>query len=200
MPDSNVVRVYNPANVLWGGAKPYYGLYNSGSPLALPANTVALNGGWPAGWTEIGGTINGMEFDFDRKTKAIEIDETPTPLGYVTDSSQFMFSIELAEDTFESWVLAYGGGVITTTAAASGVPGTRSLAMATEMTQFAFGFEAKNNYGFWRRLLIQPVVSDGKLKTIYNRATKQRTYKIQLTSLVDISGVTAREMSAVALP
>lgn len=200
MADANVIRTYKPEAVLVGSVRPFVQPYDPAVPPALPANSIPVNGAWPSSWTELGATMNGLEFDFSRKTKKIEIDETPTPLGYTTDSVDFMFGLELAEDTLETWQLSYGGGTISTTAAASGTVGTRQLHISRELQNFSFAFEGKNEKQMFRRVLVPIVLSVANMKTAYNRSTKQRTYKVQFTSLVDIDQVTILEQNAVALP
>lgn len=196
----SITRTYDRSKVLVGQARPFVKPYDVNTPPVLPnSNSVALNGAWGSGWLELGATMNGLEFDFDRKTKRIMIEEQQTPVAVTTTDTTFAFNLELSEDSLDTMLLAYGGGLITTTAAASGTVGTRQLQIGTELTQFSFAFEGQNEYGFWRRVLVPVVVSVANAKTMYRRADKQRTYKVEFTSLVDPSQVTILEQFAVAL-
>lgn len=195
-----ITRAYDRAKVLVGQARPFIKPYDSSVPPVLPdQNTVALNAAWGDGWVEIGATMDGLEFDFDRKTKNIEIEEQQTPVAVTTTATTFKFALELSEDSLDTMLLAYGGGVITTTPAASGVVGTRQLQISSELTEFSFAFEGENEYNQWRRVLVPVVVSVANAKTKYMRADKQRTYKVEFTSLVDPTQVEIIEMFAAAL-
>lgn len=195
-----VTRSYDRSKVLVGQARPFIKPYDPNVPPELPdQDTVLLNGAWGDGWLELGATMAGLEFDFDRKTKRIMIEEQQTPVAMTTTDTTFQFGLELAQDTLDTMLLAYGGGVITTTPAGTGTVGTRQLQISSELTEFSFGFEGENEYGFYRRVLVPVVVSVANAKTMYRRADKQRTYKVSFTSLVDPTQVDILEMSAVAL-
>lgn len=193
-----VVRQYVRDNVLVGQARPFIQPYDPAVPPSLPADTIPLNGVWGGNWVELGATTNGLEFDFARKTKKIMVEEQQTPVAVTTTDTTFTFGLELSEDTLETMRLAYGGGVITTVAAGVGQPAIQTLAISSELTNFSFGFEGINEKGFWRRVLVPVVVSVANAKTSYQRADKQRTYKVQFESLVDPTQVTIRQMTAVA--
>lgn len=194
-----VQRAYTTKNVLVGQARPFIKPYDPLVPPALPANTVALNGTWGSGWTELGATEKGLTFKFTRRTKDITVEEQQTPVAVTTTETTFAFDLELSEDTLDTMKLAYGGGTIITVAAATGVPGTRQLAISSDLTNFSFGFEGQNEYGFWRRVLVPIVVSIANAQTMYVRAEKQRTYKAEFRSLVDPTQVTILEQFAAAL-
>jgi len=195
---ANVVRQYVRDNVLVGQARPFIQPYVPSAPPALPADSIPLNGVWGGNWVELGATTNGLEFDFSRKTKKIMVEEQQTPVAITTTDTTFTFGLELSEDTLDTMRLAYGGGIITTTAAGVGQLGIQTLAISSELTNFSFGFEGVNEFGFWRRVLVPVVVSVANAKTQYQRADKQRTYKVQFESLVDPTQVTIRQMTAVA--
>lgn len=194
-----VTRTYNRQKVLVGQARPFIQPYNPAIPPALPANTIPLNGVWGGNWVELGATETGLEFDFQRKTKDIMIEEQSTPVQVTTVMTTFLFNLELAEDSLDTMQLAYGGGTITTVAAGVGTVGTRQLQIAADLTNFSFAFETQNEYGYWRRLLIPVVVSIAQAKTMYRRADKQRTYKCSFSSLVEPGQCTALEQQTIAL-
>lgn len=195
----SIVRTYDRSKVLVGQARPFIQPYDPASPPTLPSNSVALNGSWGSAWTELGATFGGLTFGFERKTEEIMVEEQSTPVQITTDMTEFMFELELSEDSLDTMRYAYGGGTITTTAPASGVVGTRQLAISAELQNFSFGFEGVNEFGFWRRVLVPVVVSVAKAETEYVRAKKQRTYKCEFTSLVEVTQVTVLEMNAEAL-
>lgn len=193
-----IIRTYDRTKVLTGQARPMIQPYNVAVPPVLPANTLPLNGVWPAPWVELGATESGLEFDFMRKTKDITIEEQQTPIQVTTTALTFKFSLELSEDSLDTMKYAYGGGTITTVAAGTGTVGTRQLLISPELTNFSFAFEGQNEYGFWRRVLVPVVVSIAQAKTMYKRADKQRTYKCEFSSLVDATQVTILEQQTIA--
>jgi hypothetical protein len=191
--------VYDRKNVLVGLAAMYFQPYNPDVPAQLPPDTDPLWTVWDAPWTPIGATTEGLTFGFQRETNNIMIEEQVTPVDVQTTSVNFSMQVTLSEDTLETMILAYGGGEVQATPASTGIPGTKELTIASDLSYFSFGFEGKNNKGFWRRVLVPVVVSVAEAQTIYRRAESQRTYGVTLTSLVAPEEVTIREMTAVAL-
>lgn len=191
-----VLPSYQRSNVLVGEAAMYYQPYNASVPPVLPAITTLLGGSWPSPWTAVGATISGLDFKFQRNTQKIMVEEQSTPVQVTTKDTQFTFDAELSEDTFNNMLLAYGGGVLATTAATSTNPAIQTFTVSQELTQFAFAFEASNELGFYRRVMIPIVVSVANASTKYRRADSQRTYAVSFESLVDVSQCTFVEMRA----
>lgn len=195
-----IAPVYERKNVLVGmAAVRLYPLSNV-TPAALPADTVDINGVWPAGWVPIGATEEGVTLAFSRSTENIKVEEQQVPVDVRTTEVTFSVNCSLAEDTFETMKVAFGGGVITATPAATGVPGTRTLAVGNELDQFALGFEGRNEKGFWRRVLIPVVLSVADAEAQFRRAAAPRKWNVSFKSLVDINQCTIKEMTAAALP
>jgi hypothetical protein len=194
------IPTYVAGNVLTGSAKMYTQVYSASVPPVTPPNSLALGANWPAPWTPIGATENGVMFGFKRSTDDINIDEQITPVDKRTKDLNFTIEVELSEDTVQTMLLAYGGGLITTTAAASGVTGVKVLQISSDLTYFAFGFEGINPYGLARRVMVPISVSTANAKTRYQRAKKQRTYSTSFESLVAPELVDIREVTAPALP
>lgn len=190
---------YNKDNVNVGVASMFVAPYSLTSPPALPDDTVELGGAWPVAWTSLGASDSGLTFQFARKTNDIMIEEQVVPVDTETTSLNFSMDVTLAEDTLATMKLAYGGGTITDTAAAAGTPGIRTLALSTDLDTFAFGFEVKNELGFWRRYLVPKVKSVAQVKTSFVRAKDKRMYAVTFQSLVAPEDVTIREKTAAAL-
>lgn len=197
---ADTAPAYVRANVLVGQAAGYYQVYNSAVPPVLPTRTTTLNVAWPSPWKPLGATVSGVDFSFARTLNSIMIEEQRVAIAQFTKESKFSFDVELSEDTFKSMQLAYGGGTVTSTAAASGTVGYDAFVPSAEVVQFSFGFEAKNEFGFPRRVLVPIVIPAANVKTQFNRATKQRTYNVTLESLVEVDQCTFENVTAVALP
>src|SRR5437763_10651167 len=194
-----LIPAYDSSKVLTGLAALYLQPYVAATPPALPADTVALGTAWTTPWVPVGASANGVSFDYQRSTDTIEIEEQMTPVDYRTKSLTFTVNVELAEDSLQVMKWAFGGGTITTTAAATGVPGTSVLVIADEMDTFGLGMEAQNDKGFWRRILVPKVKSVAQIKTPYRRSNAPRTYSVSFESIVQPSAVTIKNMDAAAL-
>lgn len=179
---------YTRTNVLAGMAAVYLAPYSATSPAVLPAEmTVDLGGTWPSTpqpWTAIGATQEGVTFGFQRTTQDLTIEEQLTPVQVLTTGVQCMVEAVLAESTFENMRIAYGGGTVTTTAAAVGNIGKKTLVISSDLDHFALGLEGINPEGFFRRILIPDVVSIADVQEVYRRAQSLRMYKVSFRSLV----------------
>lgn len=167
----------------------------------LPADTVTLGGAWPATpqpWTPIGATEQGVSFVFRRSTQSQTIEEQLTPVGVETTEIEFRIEATLAEDTLETMRTAFGGGTIDTVAAGVGQPGKKQLTISSDLDHFTLGMEAKNTYGFWRRILVPEIVSIADVEVTNRRAANLRLYKVSFWSLSAIEDVVIEEMTAVA--
>lgn len=196
---SAFIPEYEADNVLVGVARMFLAPYKpaeDADEALLPEDTVELSGTWPTQWDAMGATDSGLEFEFSRKTNEIMIEEQVIPVEEVTESVTFAMNVTLAEDTLETMRRAYGGGTITDTAAASGTPGIRTLKISSEMENFAFGFEVRNEAGFWRRYRVPKVKSVANVKTSFVRAKDKRMYEVQFKSLCAPEDVEIREKTA----
>lgn len=196
---TSFIPPYNGDNVNVGVASMYIQPFSLTSPAALPADTVDLGAVWDTPWVPLGASDSGLEFQFSRKTNDIMIEEQVVPIDTETTSLDFSMNVTLAEDTLATMRLAYGGGVVTSTAPGVGTPGIRTLTISTDLENFSFGFEVKNEAGFWRRYLVPKVKSVANVKTAFVRAKDKRMYAVQFQSLVAPEDVIVREKTADAL-
>jgi hypothetical protein len=96
---------------------------------------------------------------------------------------------------------AFGGGTITVTAAATGVPGTRTLKLSEQASLMAVGFEGKGpGTHLWRRVLVPITQAGGTVSIAYRRAASPRLYQVTLNMLCPIGSVVIKEWNAAALP
>lgn len=178
---------YQRENVLVGQARMFAQKLVTGSAPALPADTVALNAAWPSSgtniWVPVGATEEGLTFRFARSTEDITIEEQLTPVAKNTTAIDLAAQVVLSEDTLETMALAYGGGVVTSTAGGAGLPDKKVLVIGSDLDQYAFGFEGVNEFGFPRRVMIPLVVSNGEVETTYRRAAQARRYATAFSAL-----------------
>jgi len=196
----NATPSYNLQNVMVGQASMFLQLYNSGSPASLPAITVPLNTAWGGSWVPVGASDDGVTLNFQRNTNNILIEEQQTPALVLSDSTDVGVGIVLAEDTLTSMMNAMGGGAITVVPPASGVPGTATLQLHSDLDQYSVGFEGKSPAGYWRRALFQPCVSVGKISLKFRRAKDKRMYQTEFTYTGPLESIIIQEQNAAALP
>lgn len=197
---SSFIPAYNGNKVNLGLAAVFIGAYNPTTPLALPADTVALGGSWPVGFTAIGATKEGVTLRFARTTNKLYIEEQSTPIRNETETTEVQVMAEFAEDTIETMKTAFGGGTITVTAPATGQPGKSRLIVAQDMDKLTLGLEMKNSFGLPRRILIPLVNSTADVEIINRRAAALRTYKVTFEALCPLSTILFDEITAPALP
>lgn len=195
---ADLVPTFNRINVLVGLAAMFLQPWDPDVPAEMPADTLALGSVWPSPWTAPGATMSGLSFEVKRDSQSINIEEQMTAVDVRTKDMSFDANFELAEDTLKSMQLAYGGGIIEVTAPTADTPGISTLTISDEMDSFAFGFEGKNEAGFWRRVMFQPAKSIGQAKTAYRRSDSQRSYVVDIQALCAPSDVVIRNMDAAA--
>lgn len=205
--------IVNPGNVLVGAAAFFYQPYVSTTPPVMPLDTLGFvdvtsanafaatpNPTWASPWIPGGATEDGLQLQVQRTTQDHTIEEQLSPVIVSSNAGQVQVVITFAEDTLETMKLAYGGGTITTTAAAAGVPGTRELVLQEGLDVVAVGFEGKGPKGNFRRVLIPQMVATGNVSTAYRRSAANRVYQVTFRALVPMSQIRIREWNAAALP
>jgi hypothetical protein len=183
-------------NVIVGLAQLYVAPYGaSGEP--APADTVAKGAPWGGNWVAMGGTSQGVAITMAPKTVDITIEEQMTPADVVIDTMDISVKVTLSEDVIASMQLAYGGGGVITTQAATGtLIGKTTLTLADSLANLSVGFEATNSFGYWRRVYIPKIVSVASVETSYRRAKAQRMYPVTLRAICDPSLIDVVDQTA----
>lgn len=177
---------------------------------AFPAQDIPANQGvggvltdWSAPWVNIGATQEGVTFGVVENSNDIPIEEQSTPALVTITSMDISVAVVLSEDTLETLKLAYGGGTITTTAAATGQIGKKVLALAdpsSGVSQLALGFDAPNKQGFYRRVQIPRVLAVANVQTAYRRAADSRRYAVTFRAISPPNQISVIDKTAAALP
>jgi hypothetical protein len=194
MVNVNVAPQYNRLNVLVGQVQVYIQTYNSASPPSLPADSVLLGTPWGGQWVAPGATDTGLELSFQRKPTDITIEEQQTPVDQASDSSTYQYNLTFAEDTLQQMMWAMGGGSITRNPPTTTLPGVDVLVISSDLANYAVGFEGKNQYGFYRRVLAQPCTSVGTAKVDYRRSTNKRMWATTFNYLDKLENLIIHEM------
>lgn len=178
---------YDRTKVMSGQVAAYLAPYDPDDLAELPAETIALGGTWPSTpqpWTPIGATEQGVSLVFRRSTQAHRVEEQLTPVKVETTEIECKVEATLAEDTLDTLRVSFGGGTITTTAPGVGQIGKQELQLSSDLAHFSLGLEGPNPEGFWRRLLVQDIVSIADIEVMNRRAQSLRLYKVSFWSLV----------------
>lgn len=175
-------------------------IFTAPANTALIADTVAPGTDWTAPWVNVGGTEEGVTLAVGTDTQDIRIEEQSTPVAVLVTNRNVRVRFAMSEDTVENMKIAYGGGTITTVAAASTQPGKKTLALSDSLDKLAVGFEGLNSFGFFRRVYIPAVLSLADVETAYRRAANNRAYAVELRAICKPSEILVVDKTAAPLP
>jgi hypothetical protein len=194
--------LYNADNVVVGDAVLWVVPWEN-PPIALVADDSVLfdNTDWEAlTYVMAGATHEGFKINVDTSTTTIMIEEQSTPVAETVEGKSIAIEAALAEDTLETMQLAWGGGDITTVAAASMVTGTKKMSLVDDTQYYTVGLEMRNTFGLARRIYIPKVSATGSGDTAFRRAADKRTYPIRFASICAPSEIEIVDITGVALP
>lgn len=175
-------------------------MFTAPANTAPPADTVAYGTDWTTPWTPVGATEEGVSFLVGSDTNDIRIEEQSTPVAVLVTARNIRIQASLSEDTLETMLLAYGGGSVTTQAAATGTIGKKTLTLSEQLNALAVGFDGKNSFGFFRRIYIPSVLSVADVTTAYRRAANNRAYNVEFRATCAVSAISIVDKTAAALP
>lgn len=171
------------------------------APLATapPADTVNLDGTWPAGWVHYGYTEEGLTLNWERDVQDHYVEEQDISVFSTVGESTLTFEFGMAETTMENLRYALGGGTITTQAAASGLIGKKTLVISDRPSEYMFGFEIKNEFGHWERWIIPRGLFTGSLEVNYRRSEDKRIYTAEFKAACRVNEISIVSKTALAL-
>lgn len=113
---------YDVANLMIGGAK----VYTAPGGTALPADTVAYGGAWPAGWVGAGLTLETLKAIYGFDTVSPDVQEALGEVVVHKSKEEAMLETTMGQYDLDLLALAWGG-TTTTTVASSGQPGKQEF-------------------------------------------------------------------------
>lgn len=146
-----------------------------------------------------GATNEGFKVNVETSTTQITIEEQSTPVGETVESKAIGIEAVLAESTLESMRYSWGGGVITTNAAAAGVAGRRRMRLSDDIEYYVAVLETRNFDGFARRLVVPKVSITGSGEVSFRRAADKQMFPIRAASLCKPSDIEIVDITAAAL-
>jgi hypothetical protein len=171
-------------------------LYLAPLATALPANTVAgsvFTDTWPVGWSLLGVTKNGSEFDYTITTATIDSAEYFDPLQIVTTARAASFIMELMQLSATSFVHALNGGVLTVTGATTTQLNAYTPPAPGSEVRTMLGWEAQDNT---ERLVMEQCFQTGALKVTRQKGANNATLPLQFDAELPASGFPFRYWSA----
>lgn len=168
------------------------------APLAtsLPANTVVgsvFTDTWPVGWSLLGVTKNGSEFDYTITTATVDAAEYFDPLQIVTTARAASMIMELMQVSATNLKNALNSGTLAVTGS-----GTTQLNAYTppnpgSEVRTMMGWEAQDNT---ERLVFEQCFQTGALKIVRQKGANNATLPIQFDAELPASGFPFRYWSA----
>lgn len=164
-------------------------LFTSPGDTAMVADTVGLFEGWTAPWVHPGVSEEGVNFEFERDLEFHRVEEQSSPVMVTVNESTLSFTSQFAETTLENLKTAMGGGVLQVTAAGAGTIGKTRYTPSDELDVLAVGFEAKNHFGFYRRMYLPRSVAVGTVEMEHRRSESKRMFEAQFQSISDMASI-----------
>ena len=166
---------------------------------ATVADSVGLFEGWPDPYIHPGLTNEGVNTSMERDLTFHRVEEQSSPVRVTVNESTLSVATAFAEDTLENYRLAIGGGLLEKIAAAAGRIGKTSFTPSDDIDTVSVGFEAKNSFGFFRRLHLPRCVSTASVEQSNRRSEAKRVYNASFQSISALSEISIVDKTANAL-
>ena len=184
-------------NVIVGRANFY--IANHLTNTLNPIDDLAFDEAWPTGptgWYHPGASSTGLDFSVDKKEKYHFVDDFSVPAVITVEETTLKIGFTFAEATLENLMHASGGGTLTQQVATAALHGVETLKLSEDLAVVKIGFEGKNPYGFWRRVIVPRVVSIGKIKAQLDRSKNKQVYAAEFSSICPIEDIIIRDKKA----
>jgi hypothetical protein len=142
----------------------------TGTGGGTPTVTAAL-------WAPCGATDAGWTFATNKSTNDTTIEEQSTPAGQTITSQKVTIEGALAEDISRTLALAYNA-YLTTTAQATGIPGTEELNPTDDVLSYAVAMIMKQWNGNPRLVYAPAWTQLNNVSTAMRRASAKRMYPV----------------------
>jgi hypothetical protein len=157
----------------------------------LTTEPSSISGAWPAGWTQLGYTDAGSQFDYAPTVEAVEVEEEIFPVRYVTTGATGTLTFALAEQTANNLLIALNAGVSSDRVAAT--TGTSpDITDGSWVEPPALGLEKRIMLGWdaldynqagdaFGRLVARQCLQTGSLSIVRRKGNNKATYAAQFT-------------------
>lgn len=167
------------------------------------ADSVGLFEGWAAPWIHPGLTNEGVNTSFERDLTFHRVEEQSAPAFVTVNESTLTFATALVEDVLDNLKTAMGGGTLAKQAATGPTAGAKigktSFSPSDELDIVAIGFEAKNSFGFFRRMYVPRAVASGSVEMSHRRSESKRMFGASFQSMSAMADISIVDKTANAL-
>ena len=165
-------------NLIHGPATIWVGSFGVTEPAKT---TAALNAAPGVGWTDVGGTLDGLTWNMNREVAKLSVDQITYRVGSRVTEQDDTFETRLAEPTLENLKLALAN-VGTITVGATTELGVNNFEpdisnSATQMTYGALLIDGWAPNGKRRRVIVRKVCSSDNVAFNYSR-TDQSAFNL----------------------
>jgi hypothetical protein len=178
------MATFNPNNVKIGPGTLYAAPLGSVEP-------TSVTGAWGAGWSALGYTEQGSEFDFGPTTAAVSVEEELWPIREVITGYAGKLTFALAEITRANLALVlnagFGSSVVSASQGANSdgslwqeppAPGGEQRVMLGWDAQYDGAASGSDPVG---RLIIRQALQTGTIKAIRRKGNNKTTYSAEFT-------------------
>jgi hypothetical protein len=144
-------------NLIQGPATIYAGVFGVAEPAKTTAALTAVPG---VGWTDVGGTLDGLTWNMNREYSKLMVDQISYRVGTRLTEADDTFETKLAEATLDNLKLILNGGTVTVGATTElGVNNFEPSVdnAATQMTYSALLIDGWAPNGKRRRVIVRKV-------------------------------------------
>jgi hypothetical protein len=154
-----------------------------------PADSVAYQGSWPSGWSEIGITNAALNMTITQDTNQIQPQQSPIDDKEVITKYTIELNTEILATTFTN-LFYITNGTVTTTAAGASQVGKDEITFGDtfSLPERAWGFEAQNGAGFVQRFIVRRATSKSNGDVTFDR-DNQTIYPLMVHALCPGSGI-----------
>lgn len=172
-------NVISPANIVQGPADLYTGTFGVTEPTDTNVNVVP-----GAGWTGIGGTQGGVNFEVDNTYDQITVDQLIDPVGARLTKRQIQVTFKLAEATLANLQLSMNQLMTQGSGANYATSDPQTTTSATQPTYTALLVDGwaptlASGAAARRRLIVRKALSQAKVQfayTLQNNAVYDITF------------------------
>lgn len=154
-------------------------LYHGAFAAAEPADTAVNVTPAASGWTDVGGTMDGVKLTIDQKYTELEVDQVVDVPGRRLTKRDLQLETSMAEPTLANLTLALNAG---TPATGSGFASMEPV-FGTSATQPTYCALILDGYigDLRRRIIVRKALSTDKVETAYMK-DKQTVFKVTFSA------------------
>jgi hypothetical protein len=182
-----------PKNAIAGG--PGF-LYLGALGVSLPANTVAgsvFTDNWPGGWSLLGITMDGSEFDYALTTADILAAEYYDPMQVVITARAASIKMSLMQIHATNMSRAINGGSLTTSGSGATQLNTYTPGAVGSEVRVAIGWEAQDST---ERLVMEQCLQVGSLAIMRKKGAAVAEIGVEFRAEIPASGFPFRYWTA----